>query len=113
MGINVQVKRKITVDGKDYESLDDVPPDARTAILKTLAHGRTNTKTTIHVNGKTYSSVEDLPAPLRAVVRGITSMVVKGGDVDALRPEPILSKKIVVVAIALAAMLFWLARVVL
>ena len=37
MSINFEIKKETTVDGKDYESLADVPPEVRTAILKTLA----------------------------------------------------------------------------
>ena len=44
MSINFEIKKETTVDGKDYESLADVPPEVRTAILKTLAHGAKTTK---------------------------------------------------------------------
>lgn len=111
MSVNFEVKKKITVDGKDYESLQDVPPEVRTAILKTLAQGGTNTKTTIYINGKTYSTIEDLPAPLRAIVGGVTALAMKP-EAAAVRPEPVLSMKMIVVAIGLAAMLFWLTRLV-
>ena len=115
MSISVDFKRKIMVDGKEYESLDQVPPEVRVAILKTLAQGATTTKTTIHLNGKTYSSVEDLPAPLRAVVGGLTTFALNkasGGDAGAVRPEPVVSPKMIVVGIALLVFLVWLARLV-
>ena len=115
MSVNVSVKRKITVDGKEYESLDQIPPDVRVAVLKTLAQGGVNTKATIFINGKTYSSVEDLPAPLRAIVGGLTAFALNkasGEDAGAVRPEPVLSPKMVVVGIALAFLLFWLVRLV-
>lgn len=112
MSFNVEVKKKITVDGKEYESLSDVPPELRTAIVKTLAQGGTNTKTTVHINGKTYSGVGDLPAPLRAIVAGVTALAMKP-EAEAVRAEPVLSVKAIIVAIGLAALLFWLARLVL
>ena len=111
MSVDFEIKRKITVDGKDYETLEDIPPEVRTAILKTFASGSTSAKTTIHVNGKTYSSIEDLPAPLRAIAGGLTSLVMKP-EAEAVRPEPVVSPRMIVVGIALAALLFWLARLV-
>jgi len=125
MSVNVEVKRKIVVDGKEYESLQDVPPQVRTAIAKTLASGDRTTTTTIHINGKTYSSVEDLPAPLRAVVSGLTTFALNRAAgatretsetsetseaAGAVRPEPVLSLKAIVVAIVLAAALYELVR---
>ena len=118
MSVNVEVKRKIVVDGKEYESLQDVPPQVRTAIAKTLASGDRTTTTTIHINGKTYSSVEDLPAPLRAVVSGLTTFALnraagatgESEAAGAVRPEPVLSLKAIVVAIVLAAALYELVR---
>ena len=120
MGVNFELKRKITVDGKNYESLDDLPSDLRVAIQKALAQRGTATKTTVHINGKTYASVMDLPAPLRVVVGGLTALALKsmpgelsGPNAEAVRPEPVLSVKKIVVAIGLAAMLLWLARLLL
>jgi hypothetical protein len=112
MNIDVEVKKKITVDGKNYESLNEVPPELRASILKNFLSNPTNSKTTIHVNGKTYSSVEDLPAALRAIVGGLASVVMKP-EGEAVRPEPVLSVRMIVIALALAALLFWLVRLVL
>ena len=118
MSVNFDIKRKITVDGKEYESLDQVPEEVRAAVQKSLASGPA-AKATIYINGKTYGSVEELPAPLRAVVSCLTSLAMKSdaqlpsaSEAGAVRPEPVLSLKMIVVGIALAAMLFWLVRLV-
>ncbi len=122
MSIHFDVKRKITVDGKDYERLEDVPPEARTAILKAMSASQSGaskveTKTTINVNGKTYSSVEDLPAPLRLAVGGLTSWALKnasgenaGNPGEAVRPQPAVSLKKLLIAAAVASFLYWLVR---
>jgi hypothetical protein len=125
MGVKFEIKRKITVDGRDYESLDQIPHELRTAVKNALAPGAAH-KTTIHINGKTYSSLEEMPAPLRAVVGGLTAFALKkaaGATADmpdaqspaeveahAVQPEPVLSVKTIVVAAGLATLLFWLAR---
>ena len=110
MGIDVELKRKITVNGQDYESLDQVPEEFRSTVQNALASG-TAPKMTININGKTYSSVEELPAVLRTIIGGLTSLAMKP-EAEAVRAEPVLSMKMVVVAIGLAAMLYWLARLV-
>ena len=112
------IQRKFTVNGKEYGSLDQVPPEFRAAIEKALESGATASSTTVTVNGRTYASLDEVPAPLRTVVRGRTSLVVRygnpptneAGDRTGLRPEPILSMKTVVLALGLAALLVWLAR---
>ena len=131
MAVNFEFKKefalqkKFTVNGKDYESLDQIPPEFRAAFEKALASG--TTPTTIIINGKTFSSAESLSTPLRAIVRGLVYLALKSGDKapsrlrddtsvsppGALRPEPILGVKTLVILIGLAALLFWLARSVL
>lgn len=56
MSVNFEIKRKITVDGKEYGSLAEVPPEVRTAILEAMASGATSSRTAFHINGKTYSA---------------------------------------------------------
>ena len=116
MGVNFEVKRKITVDGREYESLDEIPDELRAKVESALDAGAAR-KTTIYVNGKTYSSTEELPAALRAVVTGLTTLAMKRmagtptePTPEAVRPEPLVSKKMLVIAIGLVALLFWIAR---
>ena len=120
MSINVEVKRKITVDGKDYDSLDQLPDEVRTAILKTLAAGPTNSRTTVHINGKAYSSVDDFPAPLRGIITAVAGAVLQaqagksgmGKDMEripgTIRPERTISLKKFVFLICLIAFILWL-----
>jgi hypothetical protein len=112
------VQKKITVNGQEYESLDQVPTEYRAAIEKALGSD-VKAATTITVNGHTYQN-QELPAPLRAVVSNLALAALKSAGeakgeqppVDSLRPEPMLSMKKVVIAIAVGALLVWLARVV-
>lgn len=60
MSINFEIKKETTVDGKDYESLADVPPEVRTAILKTLAHGAKTTKRRASAGSLTIDGTSDL-----------------------------------------------------
>jgi hypothetical protein len=79
---------KITVNGKDYESWDDVPAEVRKLVGNTLpdtdgdgvpdlmeGHGTlptgssTFTSTSIVVDGKTYNSIDEIPADVRATLQ--------------------------------------------
>ena len=49
---------------------------------------------------RTYASVDDVPAPYRALLRA--------DAVPALHPDPIVSKRTVVIAVACIALAIWL-----
>ncbi|HEX4826237.1 MAG TPA: hypothetical protein VFV19_18195 [Candidatus Polarisedimenticolaceae bacterium] len=118
---NVVVHKKIVVNGQEYESLDQVPPEARAAIEKALGPGASATATTqITVNGHTYAP-NDLPAPMRAILDGLTLMTLKKAQsanpeavssVGQVRAEPTLSFKKIVILAALIALVIWIARAV-
>ena len=80
---------------------------------------------TISINGKTISNVEELPPWLRGVLLGLADIAAKGAasgessalsdDVSAsqagaVRPEPLVGAKAVVILVVLAAIVFWLVR---
>ena len=114
---NVVVHKKIVVNGQEYESLDQVPAEARAAIEKVLG-GNATAATKMTVNGHTYGSEKDLPAPVRAVVNGLALMALKKAEsaspevspVGEVRTEPVVSLKKIVFVVAAAALVIWLAR---
>src|SRR5262249_25376965 len=75
MAINVALRKKIRVNGKEYESLEQIPAELRTAVEKPLASSQV--AATIRINGKTVSSAEELPSPVRAIVRDLASVAMK------------------------------------
>lgn len=116
---NVVIKKKIMVNGQEYESLDQVPAESRAAIEKVLG-GNAAAATTITVNGHTYGSEKDLPAPVRAIVGRIALMALEKAEsakaeaeaspVGEVRAEPVVSLKKIVFVVAAAALVIWLAR---
>ena len=109
--IKKDVTQKFTVNGRNYDSLDEVPAEYRTAIEKAIDSAPTTS--TITINGRTYASVDDVPAPYRALLRGITGMAMRRVDVPpALRPEPIVSMRVVVIAVACIALAIWIGSIV-
>lgn len=123
MDVKFAVKKKITVNGREYESLDQVPEEFRAAVRNALESGAVP-KTAIYFNGKR----EELPAPLQSIVAGAASLALRrmaeaksvNGDAERppdtaaepLRPKPVLSVKTMVFLLGLAGLLFWLARLV-
>jgi hypothetical protein len=68
--INISVKHRILVNGKEYGSVDELPPDLRKAYEQAMgdparAHDARPGTPRIRVNGKEYESVEALPPELR------------------------------------------------
>ena len=65
MGTNVTIKRKIVVNGVEYHSVDELPPEVRAAYDKALT-GRTKQRVT--VNGQDFDSLDAVPHELRALI---------------------------------------------
>jgi hypothetical protein len=73
MGIEVNVTREFVVNGKQYHSLEEIPPDIRQAIEETLRSpgvsqaGPAGHQTKIIVNGRPYGGVDAMPGGVREI----------------------------------------------
>jgi hypothetical protein len=105
MTANISVKTKIRVNGQDYASVDDMPPDIRQAYERALAtlagakHGglldtlekgiRASVQMTSNAkvifNGQEYSSVDEMPANVRHLYQAAMATIEAGGA--AIAPE--------------------------
>ncbi len=69
MNVNVNVKRRIIVNGKEYNSVEEMPADLRRAFEKAMAErrdsgnpaGDTTVRTKIIFNGQEYKNMEMMP----------------------------------------------------
>ena len=69
--MSLNVKRKITVNGKEYHSLEELPPDIRAMYDKAMASGKKDvTVRRVVINGQEVGSMEDVPADVRAALAG-------------------------------------------
>ena len=118
---NLEVKKKFVVDGREYDSIEEVPEQFRGAIENALASR--GPATVIKFNGKPLEGVEELPAPFRLIVGGLADMAAKHAEEqaeadarkgaprwsapEAVRPEPIIGIRTILVVIALTALAFW------
>jgi hypothetical protein len=91
VSVNFLVKKTIRIDGKDYESLDDVPQETRAAVEKALATASdpaAQTGVKLTVNGHTYASADELPAPLRTIVQGAVAYAAKKAAAESTEAQP-------------------------
>ncbi len=73
MKVNVTVKRKIVVNGKEYGSVEELPANIRTTYEKALSDGAVPVRAAggsavggrITVGGTTYDSPESMPPEVR------------------------------------------------
>jgi len=69
MGIDfkINVTRKITVNGKEYESLEDVPEEHRHTVQNAMGMAGTAAPGKMIVNGVGYDSLEAMPPETRRI----------------------------------------------
>jgi hypothetical protein len=73
MNVNVNVKRKFKINGKEYGSIEEMPPDIRNAFEKAMASqagsgqqiNPATMQTKIIFNGTEYQSVDAMPQDVR------------------------------------------------
>jgi hypothetical protein len=73
MNVNVNVKRKFKINGKEYNSIEEMPPDIRNAFEKAMASqagsgqqaNPATMQTKIIFNGTEYQSIDAMPQDVR------------------------------------------------
>ena len=82
MGFKLAVRTNVVVNRKRYESVDEMPPEARAAYEKAVgAKGASS----ITFNGETYESAEAMPPEARRLYESILANLPHG---DALHLAP-------------------------
>lgn len=88
MNVNVNVKRKYKINGKEYNSIEEMPPDIREAFEKALASqsGKSSIlssqQSKIIFNGIEYKNIEDMPLD----VRELYEKVLKAAETGEVTP---------------------------
>jgi hypothetical protein len=78
MPIKFNVKTKIVVNGKEYASVDELPPELRKPYEQALARNAAQSKITF--NGQSFNSVEEMPEDVRRMYKGVMSAMDKDHD---------------------------------
>jgi hypothetical protein len=79
MGLTLKVQRKFVVNGKEYNSVEEMPPGLREAYEKAVSSRsgpgiqktRAGVKTRIVFNGKAYESLDAMPDDVRRVYQSL------------------------------------------
>ena len=99
MNVNVNVKRKFKINGKEYNSIEEMPQDIRSAFEKAMASKtgsgqQVNTatmQTKIIFNGTEYQSIDAMPQDVRQLYEKVlktaetgaaSSDIITAGDIS-------------------------------
>jgi len=87
MPMNFNLKTKIKVNGKEYNSIEELPPDVRSAYEKAIASLQSsasmpavNSFSQITFNGQTFNNPDEMPEDIRRIYDSVMSAVDKNGD---------------------------------
>jgi hypothetical protein len=87
MPINFNVKTKIKINGKEYSSPDEMPPDVRSLYQKAMANrqnpaanSQIKTSSKITFNGQTFDSLDEMPVEVRRIYDDVMSTLDKNGE---------------------------------
>ena len=93
MGIEVNVSREFVVNGKQYHSLEEVPPEIRQAVENThrapgvLQAGTAGNQAKIMVNGRPYGSVDAMPGGVREIYAVAMQCIGSGPAPKPIAPQ--------------------------
>jgi hypothetical protein len=79
MNININVKRKFKINGKEYNSIEEMPDDIREIFKKTIGsqagevHEATTSaaRTKVYFNGTEYDNIDAIPRDVRQLYEGV------------------------------------------
>jgi hypothetical protein len=87
MPINFNVKTKIKINGKEYSSPEEMPPDIRSLYEKAIANRggssaniQSTTNSKIVFNGQTFNNRDEMPADVRKIYDSVMTSLDKNGD---------------------------------
>jgi len=63
--MKINLKTKIKYKGQEYSSVEELPPEARSAYEKAMAPGGASANTKIIFNEREYASAEEMPTAER------------------------------------------------
>ena len=86
MNVNVNVKRKFKINGKEYNSIEEMNPDIRNAFEKAMASqagsdhqvNPATVQTKIIFNGTEYKSIDAMPQDVRQLYEKVLKSVEAG-----------------------------------
>jgi hypothetical protein len=86
MPLNINVKTKIIINGKEYNSQDELPPELRKVYDQALANRSASQQmqitsgSKITFNGQTYNNREEMPEEVRRIYDSAVDAIDKNHD---------------------------------
>jgi hypothetical protein len=81
--MKINVKTKITYNGQEYSSVEELPPEVRAAYEKAMAKGGGSVSTKIVFNGQQYASLDQMPTAERQLYEDALKL---SRDTEAIAP---------------------------
>ena len=85
--MKVNVRTRINYQGKEYSSVEELPPEARSAYEKAMAAGDATTSSKIVFNGQEYASPEQMPTAERQLYEDAMKLAQDSGAVVPAQKE--------------------------
>ncbi|MDA8243526.1 MAG: hypothetical protein M0025_05340 [Elusimicrobia bacterium] len=88
MGIefNINFKKKIRINGKEYDSEDQVPPELRQTVHDALLNSGAPGRRKIVINGVPYENTESMPPDIRQIYDQAMKRAAEAGEPVAPHP---------------------------
>ena len=83
--MKINLKTRINYNGQEYSSVDELPPEARSAYEKAIAAEGATVSTKIVFNGREYASPEQMPAAERQLYEDAMKLAHDSGGMVAAR----------------------------
>src|SRR5436305_14698018 len=85
--MKINLKTKIKYNGQEYSSVEELPPEARSAYEKAIAAESATISTKIVFNGQEYASPEQMPTAERQLYEDALKLARDSGGVVPVQKE--------------------------
>src|SRR5436853_6639609 len=83
--MKINLKTKIKYNGQEYSSVEELPPEGRSAFEKAIAENRGTVSSKIVFNGQEYASPEQMPTAERQLYEDAMKLTHDSGAVGPAR----------------------------
>ena len=84
--MNLNIKTRIKINGKEYSSADEMPDDIR-RLYEQVMQGNVQKTTKIKFNGQEYAGVEEMQPEVRKMYEAVMGVVETHPQPDGITPE--------------------------
>src|SRR5437868_11950782 len=86
--MKINLKTKIKYNGQEYSSVEELPPEGRSAFEKAIAENRGTVSSKIVFNGQEYASPEQMPPSERQLYEDAIKLAAESGRIAPKNAAP-------------------------